>query len=203
MESINHWFELFNVSGELLSVNPSVANWIGGLFSLNERAVYIGDWEHGFFSMTAVGATNVGSIKVYDDPVSFWFKWDIASIRLIAYILHFQTLQTNVRSVQKNSYEDLVFDNPIKLKKGDCFGEFNLGSTIVLIFEAPHDFRFSLGQCRRVKVGRGLACDVQKQVHVGAKGSWVMLFVFLTCDLMCHSQRVYSTIICALPFILH
>lgn len=53
--------------GELFSVNPSVAKWLAGLFSLNERAVYAGQWRHGFFSMTPVGATNVGSIRVYAD----------------------------------------------------------------------------------------------------------------------------------------
>ena len=57
-------------AGELLSVNPSVARWLKGLFNLNERAVYMGQWQHGFFSMAAVGATNVGSIRVYHDQVS-------------------------------------------------------------------------------------------------------------------------------------
>lgn len=55
--------------GELFSVNPSVARWLEGLFNFNERVVYYGEWEHGFFSMTAVGATNVGSIRVYMDDV--------------------------------------------------------------------------------------------------------------------------------------
>jgi phosphatidylserine decarboxylase len=41
--------------GELLSVSPKVANWVPGLFCLNERAAYLGSWEHGFFSFTAVG----------------------------------------------------------------------------------------------------------------------------------------------------
>lgn len=63
---------LFKSQGELLSVNPVIAKWIAGLFSLNERAVYVGEWEHGFFSYTAVGATNVGSIKVYEDKVSIF-----------------------------------------------------------------------------------------------------------------------------------
>jgi len=57
------------VTGELFSVNPGIARWLQGLFSFNERAVYVGNWEHGFFSMAAVGATNVGSINVCFDKV--------------------------------------------------------------------------------------------------------------------------------------
>lgn len=41
--------------GELLSVSPKVAKLVPGLFALNERAAYMGEWEHGFFSFTAVG----------------------------------------------------------------------------------------------------------------------------------------------------
>lgn len=41
--------------GELLSVNPRIAQWLPGLFCLNERAAYIGQWKYGFHSFTAVG----------------------------------------------------------------------------------------------------------------------------------------------------
>jgi len=60
---------LFGV-GTLFSVNPNTAKWLQGLFVINERAMYLGRWKHGFFSMTAVGATNVGSINVFFDKVA-------------------------------------------------------------------------------------------------------------------------------------
>ena len=53
-----------------MSVNPGMARWIKELFCHNERVVLTGDWKHGFFSLTAVGATNVGSIRIYFDRVS-------------------------------------------------------------------------------------------------------------------------------------
>lgn len=40
-----------------------------GLFALNERTVLLGNWTHGFFSYTAVGAFNVGSIQLTVDEV--------------------------------------------------------------------------------------------------------------------------------------
>jgi phosphatidylserine decarboxylase len=55
-------------------VNPKVASWLQNLFCLNERAAYYGSWKYGFFSMTAVGATIVGSINVHFDPVSDFMK---------------------------------------------------------------------------------------------------------------------------------
>lgn len=124
--------------GYLLSVNPLVAKLIGNLFILNERSVYMGEWEHGFFSMTAVGATNVGSIKVGCDP----------------------ELATNCVKTQWNP--DTFCENKIsqnsdvdnKLSKGQYFGEFNLGSTIVLIFEAPPDFKFNIKEGDRIKMGQ-------------------------------------------------
>lgn len=53
-----------------MSVNPGVARLVKELFCLNERVALTGKWQHGFFSLTAVGATNVGSIRVYFDKVS-------------------------------------------------------------------------------------------------------------------------------------
>jgi len=117
--------------GELLSVSPSVVSKVERVFELNERAVYLGEWKHGFFSMAAVGATNVGSIKVGMDP----------------------ELSTNRWKWESKTFHQKEFKESIHQKKGELFGEFNLGSTIVLIFEAPHDFDFDLYPFKPVKVG--------------------------------------------------
>lgn len=132
--------------GLLMSVNPSVAHWVKELFCLNERVVLTGQWQHGFFSLTAVGATNVGSIRVYFD----------------------QDLKTNAPHYSKGSFYDrsyVAIDNQVLkaagegavvLQKGEALGEFNLGSTIVLLFEAPKDFRFNLQPGQRIRVGERL-----------------------------------------------
>lgn len=117
-------------SGKLLSVNPWLARLIPGLFTMNERAVYIGNWQYGFFSMTAVGATNVGSIEIYADP----------------------DLRTNTKG-KRNRVNEADLDN-VSVKKGDLFGQFNMGSTIILLFEAPKDFAFDVKAGDRVLVGQ-------------------------------------------------
>lgn len=57
------------MAGDLFSVHPGIARIITGLFNHNERVVLSGTWKHGFFSFTAVGAYNVGSIKLKFDEV--------------------------------------------------------------------------------------------------------------------------------------
>jgi phosphatidylserine decarboxylase len=47
-------------------------------------------------------------------------------------------------------------DKPIDLERGDDFGEFNLGSTIVLIFEAPKAFKFQVKPNQKVFLGEPL-----------------------------------------------
>jgi len=121
--------------GELLSVSPGIVRRVQGLFSLNERVAYLGSWKHGFFSMTAVGATNVGSVKVGLDP----------------------NLTTNTRRWELDTFHQEVWENGVEVKKGDYFGEFNLGSTIVLIFEAPENFKFDFKKGGEVvKMGRSI-----------------------------------------------
>ncbi|XP_045467306.1 phosphatidylserine decarboxylase proenzyme, mitochondrial isoform X2 [Harmonia axyridis] len=135
--------------GELLSVNPKIAKWIPGLFSINERSIYLGEWEHGFFSYTAVGATNVGTIKVYFD----------------------KNLQTNC-STKTPKCRDVCFGNSLELKKGDIVGEFRMGSTIVLVFQAPPDFQFTVNPGTKIKMGQSLGCVEQRKQVDKTKPQW-------------------------------
>ena len=62
-------FELYfcffsTLLGDLFSVDPRLLRHINGIFNFNERVVLSGHWEHGPFLYAAVGAYNVGSIKL-------------------------------------------------------------------------------------------------------------------------------------------
>jgi len=118
--------------GALCSVQPSVVAAFPGLFHINERVAFFGTWQHGFMAMVAVGATNVGSIVADFDP----------------------ELKTN-QSGKMDEYEhEVEYEKPISFKKGDDFGYFNFGSTMVVIFEAPSDQ--GLRPSEAVKMGQPL-----------------------------------------------
>ena len=82
--------------------------------------------------MTAVGATNVGSIVLNFD----------------------HELMTNLRG---REYSEKIYENGgIDIEKGDEMGFFNFGSTIVLVFEAPIEYQFRKESMMRVRVGEGV-----------------------------------------------
>ncbi|XP_073505165.1 phosphatidylserine decarboxylase proenzyme, mitochondrial-like [Phyllobates terribilis] len=125
--------------GSLLSVSPHIARWVPGLFCQNERVALCGRWQFGFFSLTAVGATNVGSIRIYADS----------------------ELRTNHSRHVKGKYHDSSYveqhgPTGLVLAKGDPLGEFNFGSTIVLVFEGPRDFKFHVKDGGRIFMGEAL-----------------------------------------------
>ena len=58
----------------------------------------------------------------------------------------------------RHTSESCTTPQSIKCTKGELFGEFDLGSTIVLVLEAPkHSFRFLVEPGQRVLCGQGLA----------------------------------------------
>lgn len=72
-----------------------------------------------------LGATNVGSVDVYIDKDLKTNKW-VGFRRKIN---------------QANQYDEIQLPPDITLQKGQILGHFNMGSTVVLIFEAPKKFR--------------------------------------------------------------
>lgn len=142
-----------------------MAKRLENLFVLNERVALLGRWKHGFFSMVPVGATNVGSIKINFDQV--------CSVLLnFAHILIYalKALRTNVRGrpPPPGTYSEAVYSAASPILNGQPLiaaqemGGFCLGSTIVLVFEAPNDFEFSVQAGQKVKVGERLGDVVSK-----------------------------------------
>ncbi|KAL7753750.1 phosphatidylserine decarboxylase 1 [Sorochytrium milnesiophthora] len=134
-----------HIHGELLSVSPKLLDVVPDLFTLNERVALMGTWKHGMFSMIPVGATNVGSVKInFDD-----------------------TLLTNVAKPEKHVTLRL-YDPPVKSQKLDEMGGFMLGSTIVLVFEAPlEQFVWTIDQLKEKRMVEGLVGPRGVRIKVG------------------------------------
>ena len=62
--------------------------------------------------------------------------------------------------------EALLGSAGLESKKGNRIGNFNLGSSIVLIFEAPEDFEFVVSAGQRIKYGEPLGTIVTDTSNV-------------------------------------
>lgn len=124
-------------AGELYSVSPYLQRTLPGLFTLNERVVLLGRWRWGFFSYVPVGATNVGSIVVNFDK-----ELRTNSLTTDTAADHAAD-EAAKRGEPYVGYAEATYEaaSPVlhghALRKGDEMGGFQLGSTVVLVFEAP------------------------------------------------------------------
>ena len=79
-----------------------------------------------------------------------------------------QTLRTNCKSHQKNdSHRDKPLGSSgsgVTLSKGDHLGCFRMGSSVVLIFEAPRDFQFLVEQGAKVRYGQALGTVTKRNL---------------------------------------
>lgn len=77
-----------------------------------------------------------------------------------------QTLRTNLakrlQSVPPGTFNALDYVGGVQLRRGQEMGGFMLGSTIVLVFEAPLNFRFDLEAGQKVRVGEPIGRFVDK-----------------------------------------
>lgn len=123
--------------GHLFSVSPKANSMIRNLLAINERVCINGFWDHGFFSITPVGAYNVGSITLEFDS----------------------KVQTNLANeTAESNYKDRFYEKGVRAKKGECISFFNLGSTVVLLFQAPvNQLKWNIEPYQKIKLGQPLA----------------------------------------------
>jgi phosphatidylserine decarboxylase len=96
------------VPGRLFSVNAATAHHVPGLFARNERVLTLFETAYGHFALVLVGALNVGSIA------TVW-AGDITPAPR--------------RVISRIPSPELTLD------KGAELGRFNMGSTVILLFE--------------------------------------------------------------------
>ncbi|KAK4434917.1 Phosphatidylserine decarboxylase proenzyme 1, mitochondrial [Sesamum alatum] len=138
-------------TGHLFPMNDRATRTIRNLYVENERVVLEGQWQEGYMAMAAVGATNIGSIELFIEP----------------------TLRTNnpqKKLLPSEPPEERVYEpkgTGVLLKKGDEIAAFNMGSTVVLVFQAPisqssahqgssSEFRFCIERGDRIRMGEAL-----------------------------------------------
>lgn len=126
-------------AGELFSVSPYLQRTLPGLFTLNERVVLLGRWRYGFFSYVPVGATNVGSIKIN-------FDRELRTNSLLTdTAADHAAEEASQRGEPYLGFSEATYENasPVlhghALRRGEEMGGFQLGSTVVLVFEAPSE----------------------------------------------------------------
>ena len=121
------------VPGELWPVNPASVRTVPGLFAVNERLVTVMETPLGRCAVVAVGATVVGRVHAYYDPA----------------VPHTNQAGGTPR---RRDYE-----TPIRVAKGEELGAFEMGSTVIVLFE-PGRVRLDprLAGGARVRVGEAI-----------------------------------------------
>lgn len=122
-----------HVPGRLWSVGPHAVRSLDGLFTRNERVVAQFDTERGRMALVLVGAMNVAAIDtVWAGPVT-------------------------PNSGKRITHQDHASDpQPVVLERGAEMGRFNMGSTIIAVFEHHIDWHSELGSDTAVKMGESL-----------------------------------------------
>ena len=160
-----------HIVGYLSPVKPSHVNKYKDVFKNNERVNIYGRWEQGFYFESAVGATNVGSIKLDFDE-------QVLTNRTVPFYPYYED-KNYVKNVSdekaspigtylRSSDDDIIItnkykDNALSFSKGEMTGRFEMGSTIVLIFEADKNTSLNISEGQALKLGEEIVSYKQKQ----------------------------------------
>jgi phosphatidylserine decarboxylase len=121
------------VPGRLWPVNAASVKNVPGLFTVNERLVTLLDSPLGLVAIVAVGATVVGRVRASYDP---------------------EVPVTNLAGAGAQAGD---YATPLPVAKGQELGAFEMGSTVILLFE-PGRVTFVPGLVPgiRVRVGEAI-----------------------------------------------
>ncbi len=100
------------VPGDLFPVNSASVRTVDQLFARNERFISLFETELGLVAQIMVGATFVGSMET---------------------VFAGQITPTKHREISIKEYEEE--EKTIQLNQAEEFGHFNMGSTVILLFE--------------------------------------------------------------------
>jgi phosphatidylserine decarboxylase len=119
------------VPGRLWPVNPASVRTVPSLFAVNERLVVHLETPLGACALVAVGATIVGRVRASFDA---------------------QVPPTNLPGA---AMQHATYPEPIPVEKGGELGAFEMGSTVILLFEKGRaGLRLAPGQ--RLRVGEAI-----------------------------------------------
>jgi phosphatidylserine decarboxylase len=119
----------FNIPGKLYTVQEFMVKGLKGLFAINERLITYIETSSGAVAVCKIGAINVGKISLsYDHSVTNKF----------------------FRSKNEHIYDE---DKQPEINKGGEIGVFNLGSTVIILFEKGMVKFDDLKAGQKVKMG--------------------------------------------------
>ncbi len=120
---------VYHVPGKLFSVQEFMVKGLPGLFAKNERIITYIDSDAGNVAVCKIGALNVGRIT-----------------------LSYNDIRSN-RTFRKR--REIIFDDDsrVPVKCGDELGVFNLGSTIILLFQKGSINFDTLMRGKKIRMG--------------------------------------------------
>jgi len=128
--------KMIHIPGQLFSVNSVTTESVDNLFARNERVVAIFETPLGAMALVLVGAIFVSSIET---------------------VWHGVVTPPRSQSIRTWDYND----NPITLKRGQEMGRFNMGSTIIVLFEKKQvQWLTSLSAGSTILMGEKLGSEI-------------------------------------------
>ena len=122
-----------HVPGRLFSVGPHAVRALPNLFARNERVIAQFETDAGLMALVLVGAMNVAAIET---------------------VWHGLVTPPQSSAINHTQYGVDTSPSSVALAKGEEMGRFNMGSTIIVLFENPATWLDELHTGNAVRMGQ-------------------------------------------------